>query len=445
MASDLEALLAAVVANPADDVARLVYADCLEENGNAPRARFIRLQIEAERYHPNSRAHAERTAEAAALFAAHWPDWWAEVCAATGLRPAARAPKSALGRLARWVGRGPRPGAPYEHREWEPFTVYSDWSQPNSQFGLAKFARGFPEHLYRRLDSPTVFDQTLPARWARAVPLVALQSDYQSLGPPGPHLAGLRELELDTPFTIGLHEWLTSPHLGQLESLSITGAVDYHPEWIELLSLPVMGQLKRVQTGIASYALGEALGSAEALTAVRELAFTVAGPGGQGLAALHGSPLAARVERLELSPATGGLWQPADLVALSGGWPKLRALRVEQGWPIGDNEDASPGEAAFRALAGVSLPALEDLHLALPHLTDGLIDELIQSPLTKQLKHFALGADQVNAASGSALRRLPDAFDAARTETIFVRTNAARPELAELTRAFGDRVRLVTA
>lgn len=444
MATDLEALLAAVVANPADDVARLVYADCLEENGNEPRARFIRLQIEAERFHPNSRARADLTAEAAALFATHWPDWWAEVCAATGLRPAARAPKSALGRLARWVGRGPRPGAPDERREWEPFSVYSDWSQPNSQFRSVEFARGFPERLRRGIDSPTDFDQGLPARWARAVPLVALHSSVNQLALPGPYLAGLRELELDTPFTIGLHEWLTSPHLGQLDSFAITGSGDSHPEWVEFLTLPVMGQLKRLQTGIASYALGEALAGAEALGAVRELDFHVEGPGGQGLAALHGSPLAARVERLKLS----GELVAGDIVGLSGSWPQLRALSLYLGGPMQISEaDTGAGWwAAVRALArDTSLPALEDLCLAIPNLTDGLIDELVQSPLTKQLKHFALEVTVVNATSDTALRRLPEAFDGARIETIFACTTSPRREFAELTRAFGDRVRLVTA
>ena len=64
MTSDLQALLAEIVADPADDTARLVYADCLQENGNAPRAEFIRLQVEAERLHrdSNERAELERSA-----------------------------------------------------------------------------------------------------------------------------------------------------------------------------------------------------------------------------------------------------------------------------------------------------------------------------------------------------------------------------------------------
>jgi uncharacterized protein (TIGR02996 family) len=47
-----EDLLRALVAEPEEDAPRLVYADWLEEHGDegdADRARFIRLQIEAHR------------------------------------------------------------------------------------------------------------------------------------------------------------------------------------------------------------------------------------------------------------------------------------------------------------------------------------------------------------------------------------------------------------
>src|SRR4051812_7692174 len=104
MTSDLQALLAAVVADPSDDVARLVYADCLEESGNAPRAAFIRLQIEAERHHLYSNARAALEARARALFTEHWVEWWGEVCAATGLEPPAPEPRGRMERLALRAG-----------------------------------------------------------------------------------------------------------------------------------------------------------------------------------------------------------------------------------------------------------------------------------------------------------------------------------------------------
>lgn len=46
--TDAEALLAAILANPGEDVPRLVYADCIEEQGQRERAEFIRVQVEIE-------------------------------------------------------------------------------------------------------------------------------------------------------------------------------------------------------------------------------------------------------------------------------------------------------------------------------------------------------------------------------------------------------------
>lgn len=43
--SDGDLLLLGILTDPADDTARLVYADWLEENGNAPWARFVRHQV----------------------------------------------------------------------------------------------------------------------------------------------------------------------------------------------------------------------------------------------------------------------------------------------------------------------------------------------------------------------------------------------------------------
>lgn len=48
--TDADALLAAILANPADDTARLVYADCLEEQGQRERAEFIRVQVDESHF-----------------------------------------------------------------------------------------------------------------------------------------------------------------------------------------------------------------------------------------------------------------------------------------------------------------------------------------------------------------------------------------------------------
>lgn len=54
--------LRTIAANPEDDAPRLVFADWLDEHGQAARAEFIRLQIELERADPADDGYAEKTA-----------------------------------------------------------------------------------------------------------------------------------------------------------------------------------------------------------------------------------------------------------------------------------------------------------------------------------------------------------------------------------------------
>ena len=70
MLSDVDALLAGVLANPADDLARLVFADGLEETGHpaaVARAAYVRLQVEAAACPDESAAGLRLTRLAAGL------------------------------------------------------------------------------------------------------------------------------------------------------------------------------------------------------------------------------------------------------------------------------------------------------------------------------------------------------------------------------------------
>jgi uncharacterized protein (TIGR02996 family) len=83
--TDYEALLHAVLADPEDDLPRLVLADCLEETGqpaNTARAVFIRAQIDSEALPLGSTQRAELEQYATELlerFGGAWnstlPDW----------------------------------------------------------------------------------------------------------------------------------------------------------------------------------------------------------------------------------------------------------------------------------------------------------------------------------------------------------------------------------
>jgi uncharacterized protein (TIGR02996 family) len=70
---DWLALAAAVRANPADDLPRLVAADWLEEHGQAERAEFIRVQCRLADASPESNGWPDGGADAAARIRELWP------------------------------------------------------------------------------------------------------------------------------------------------------------------------------------------------------------------------------------------------------------------------------------------------------------------------------------------------------------------------------------
>ena len=78
MSGDERALLAAIEANPADDVPRLVYADWLDEHGSGVRAEFVRLQCEIAKKETLPRAIQNRYVDLwkrqQELFDNHLPD-----------------------------------------------------------------------------------------------------------------------------------------------------------------------------------------------------------------------------------------------------------------------------------------------------------------------------------------------------------------------------------
>jgi uncharacterized protein (TIGR02996 family) len=72
--TDRDSFIAAIAANPADDLPRLVFADWLDENGEPERAAFIRAQVQrsAEFCGPNDSALARTAADA---FGTHGERW----------------------------------------------------------------------------------------------------------------------------------------------------------------------------------------------------------------------------------------------------------------------------------------------------------------------------------------------------------------------------------
>lgn len=73
--NERDALLAAVLAQPDEDLPRLVFADWLEEHGEVDRATFIRAQIEAKRAEPFSLAAQLADQQANLLLIMNWDQW----------------------------------------------------------------------------------------------------------------------------------------------------------------------------------------------------------------------------------------------------------------------------------------------------------------------------------------------------------------------------------
>src|SRR5262249_32706484 len=79
------ALLQAIVENPADDAARLVYADWLEEHGDIDRAGFIRVQVQRAALPADAPQQAELRTRSLALTLRHGARWRGELPTLPGI------------------------------------------------------------------------------------------------------------------------------------------------------------------------------------------------------------------------------------------------------------------------------------------------------------------------------------------------------------------------
>ncbi|VTR96235.1 Leucine-rich repeat-containing protein typical subtype OS=Herpetosiphon aurantiacus (strain ATCC 23779 / DSM 785) GN=Haur_4051 PE=4 SV=1: LRR_6: LRR_6: LRR_6 [Gemmata massiliana] len=75
MFAEKRALLAAIGANPDEDTPRLAFADWCDEHDEPERARFIRLQFEAERYGEHTPERLDIEEQATELFNVHHRKW----------------------------------------------------------------------------------------------------------------------------------------------------------------------------------------------------------------------------------------------------------------------------------------------------------------------------------------------------------------------------------
>lgn len=93
---DAESFVAAIAANPADDLPRLVFADWLDENGDPARAGFIRDHVRLAKARPGTDEYKTLFRHCADTLKANLPAWIKPACGTFG-QPAEWKPGKAAG------------------------------------------------------------------------------------------------------------------------------------------------------------------------------------------------------------------------------------------------------------------------------------------------------------------------------------------------------------
>jgi uncharacterized protein (TIGR02996 family) len=373
------AFLRAIKERPDDDVARLVYADWLTEQGDAERGEFIRLQVDLERLPEDDKRLPELRKRVAAIQRAH-------------------------------------------AKGWLPATVHALNGRGHRQVTDCKFRRGF-------LDSASL--------WPRRPGLVAAALDALALEPlerlrlhcgggdvpldqalaelaASPHVGGLRELQLSgqegiSPQSVRLLD--SSPHLGRLTELDLRPRAS--PAALQALTGTALGRRLKVLSAHVQEGDGpgvlRALTTAPGLPELKELRLANGQFGDRGLARLASSPVLPALTALDLSfDHTIG---PRGVKALvrTPLWPRLELLSIWQG---------SPGAEGTGAIAQ-ALPqsALRELKLMKCGLDAEAARRLAQAPSWGRLEVLDLsynhdfgeaGAVALAAAPGLARLKLLD-------------------------------------
>jgi uncharacterized protein (TIGR02996 family) len=375
------ALLAAVCDAPDDDAPRLVYADWLDEHGDADRAEFIRLQIERSRLPERDPRASALEARADDLLRAHDHAWRAELPA---WAREVRFERGFVGRLACPLGAFLK-GAAGLFRRAPVRAVRLRNADDGQAAALAASA-----HLARLAELEVEDSRMTPAGWR---PLLS-----------SPGLGGLPKLVLDanhlTPDEVGT--LAASPHLTRLASLTLGYDAPVGDEGLRhLAGSPSLGGLWELRLlnsaagddGLRTLAASPHRSGLTALTLYQ----TRASPA--GLAALVASPRLAAVRELDLS---GSPLRDAGAQAVAGAlaWPNLTALRLT---------NCQLGLAGARALAASeAVSNLTLLDLGGNHnVRDEAVRALAESPHLARLTRLSLRNTRMGEEGARALVSSP--------------------------------------
>jgi uncharacterized protein (TIGR02996 family) len=412
-------LLRAILANPDDDALRLVYADWLEEHGEAEHARFIRSQVETARvpqWHPVwvRARYIDRLVG--------WPN---------GI-PSGSVPYPRLPEGLEWLGGPYRRGFPSAVlcRGTETLLRHAD-----EMFALApveELELG-PVEIGGRLDLAPVVAAPWFARIRRLkVVLATLERGSITALQVSPYAANLTDLDVITcTFPDALADLFAPPLIARLRRLAVhvrdegadlagfvKGAGGPHrlrslrltagrnhdrPRLLigtGVFAVPLLRGLSELD--LSHNLLGpdgihelEASPIVEGLESL-SLNWTRIGPG--EIAALANSPRLARLQRLEL--ANNGL--PRTTATVLAGSPHLANLRVLNLEKNQLDDRAAAALAASRYLGGLIF-----LDLSFNQIGDRGAQALIDSPLADGLVFLRLVMNQL---SGPMKRKLKRRF-----------------------------------
>ena len=258
-----DALLAAIAANPDDDLVRLVYADYLEENGDPDRAELIRVQIELTHLPEDDPTWLETDGRRKLLLAAN---------------------------RTRWLG---------DRLKVAPNTAWV-------------YRRGFPDQLDFRRDEvgdPELQKLAASPRLAEVTSIILsgqrLRESAVEILTASPHLGRLQELNLGGNwfYEAGARTLATASTLPQLRELTLNnneigdaGAAAL----AESTSLPRLSTLSLQRCRIGSPGAA-ALAHGPLLTQLYSLDLGSNRIGDDGMAALVGSPGASGLTALDVS------------------------------------------------------------------------------------------------------------------------------------------------
>jgi uncharacterized protein (TIGR02996 family) len=397
------AFLRDIKERPDDDTPRLVYADWLDEQGDADRAEFIRVQCELERG-PDDAPVSELRKRARALEKKYARRW---------LPPTLLAWNGKKGeQLKKWTAK--------EYTEWSSRPI-AEWSFRRGFLDAVVLRRPLQAGLVRTaaeaLDLEPLRCLTLDCHlWP--VPFSEVLAELATT----PHLEALRELRLMGQVTSeAVGRVASSPHLTGLHELELSRGFSYVPSASVAADVQVLVDtpLGRRLTALSlTLEAGEGPGFLRALTTPPGLPALTRlrlgrRLGEEGLARLTLSPLLANVTDLELTDyelADDDLVSgPRDMRVLVNSplWPRLKRLSL-YGVSIWDEgmgvlEEALPRSALrelslvfcrltkvglSRFAAAPSWGQLESLRIVRNNLVNPV--ELARSPRLDQLRSLAL-------------------------------------------------------